>query len=420
MSLPSGDALPTSRWVSRSAMLVIDQGLNSVTNILTTVLVAREVTLQQFGVFATVQFAVVLGQTLSMGALGDRWLQAAPDERARRYATGIAVYRTAALVAVALGVVLLVAFGPSALIVGLMSIPAIAGLDYIRVVLFAEVRLTVALLMDATFGGLQLICISAWIAGIGFRGAAGAWLAWGAAAYAVFVLFASGVVRAEPYVARADRASIGTTFSIRYAADSLVLDGAALLSLLIVTPRLGVTFNGLFRLTQIPYGPLIVLLQGARSLLIPALRVASRGRGRRLFAIAVGGYATLCGAFTGLTYVASQSGWLRNWIGGVVVPTKYVFLTGLLFLTAGLHLLVFYYYRARHWDSAVTFSRVVLVIALAVSTAAGALTGSATLFLLLTSGTWIAAILAMIGSRWRDNHGAARSGRSLSTPANLG
>lgn len=397
MTLPSGDALPSSRWVSRSAVLVADQGLNSVTNILATVLVARQVSLQQFGVFATVQFAVVLGQTVAMGALGDRWLQADPDERARRFATGLAVYRTAAMVAIGLGAIVVATRGLSAFVIGLAAIPAIAGLDYIRVVLFAEVRLKAALAMDAAYGALQLIVVSAWIGGVGFRGAAGAWLAWAIAAYAVFAAFATGVVRAQPCVTREDRAPIATTFSIRYAADALVLNGAALASLLIVTPRLGVTFNGLFRITQIPFGPLIVLLQGARALLIPALRVVDRRSGRRLLAVAAGGYTILCGAFTALTYVVSESTSFRKLIGGVEVPPEYVFLTGQLFLTAGLHLLVFYYFRARHWDAAVTFSRVILVAALLTSTVVSALTGSATVFLLLTSGAWVAAIVAMIG-----------------------
>lgn len=410
VTLPSGDSLPSSRWVSRSAVLIADQGLNSITNILATVLVARQVTLEQFGVFATVQFAVVLGQTVAMGALGDRWLQADPDERARRFATGLAVFRTAALTASMLGAIYVATLGLSAVVIGLVAIPAIAGLDFIRIVLFAEVRLKAALLMDVAYGGLQITCVSLWIGGLGFRGAAGAWLAWAFAAYIVFSVFATGVVRAQPYVARHERAPIGTTFSPRYAADALLLNGAALLSLLIVTPRLGVTFNGLFRITQIPFGPLIVLLQGARALLIPALRVADRSGCRRLLALAAGAYIVLCGAFTALTYAVVESSSLNWLIGDVDVPPKYVFLTGQLFLTAGLHLLVFYHFRARRWDRAVTFSRGVLLVALSLSTVVSALTASAPAFLLLTSAAWVAAIVAMIGYR------AARRGRRAAKP----
>lgn len=393
--------------MSRSAVLIADQGLNSATNVVVTVLVARQVSLQQFGVFATVQFAVVLGQTITLGALGDRWLQADPDERARRFATGIAVYRTAALVAIAVGVALVLTFGFSALVVGMVAIPAIAGLDYVRVVLFAEVRLKSAVGMDAAFGGLQLLCIIGWTVGDGWHGAAGAWLAWAAAAYAVFAVFASGAVRAQPFVGRADRAPIGDSFSARYAAEALVLNGGAQLSLLVVTARLGVAFTGLLRITQIPFGPLIVLIQAGRALLIPAFRVADDRGGQRLLVRVAVGYTLLCGAFTGVTYAFTDNAGPREFIGGLHPPPEYVFLSGLLFLTAGLHLLVFYYFRARQWDAAVTCSRVVLVAALVVSTVSGALTASATVYLALLSLTWATAALAMVG--YQLHH----SGRSV-------
>lgn len=381
---------------ARNAILIADQGLNSLTNVVFTVLVAHVASFQQFGVFAAVQFAVALGQNVAFGALGDRWLQASPDQRAPRFATGMAVFRTAGFGAAVVGLALVLGAGLSAAVVGLVAIPAIAGLDYVRAVLFAEGRFGTALGMDVAYGALQLVGVGAWMAADGWRGASGAWLAWVAAAYAVFAVFASGAVRAQPFVPRADRSSIGAVFSARYAAEALVLSGGAQLSLLIVTARLGVTFSGLLRITQIPFGPLIVLLQAARALLIPAFRVADGRGGRRLFACLAVTYAVLCVAFTGLTYVVTSSP-LREFIGGIQPPIEFILLTGLLFLTLGLHLLVFYYFRGRQWDKAVTFSRLISVAGLIATTLISVLTASATVFLILTSVTGLAAILAMMG-----------------------
>jgi len=380
-------------------VLVADQGLNSATNIVALVLVARVASLQQFGVFATTYLGVLLGQSVAMAALCDRWLQADSAQRVSRFATGLTIYCVAAAVLVGFAALLFPFVGINAAIIGAAAVPAIAGLDYVRTVLFAVDRPWAALAMDAAYGGLQLLGIAIWTGWSGSHGGSGAWLAWAVAAYLVFGVFACGAVRVQPFVERGVREPIREAVGLRYGAEMLVVNGSWHVALLIMSTRLGVAFNGLLRATSIPFGPLVVLAQASRSFLIPLFRAREKDAGRRLLAGACVAYSILCGACTVLTYVITQSPRLRGIIGGIHPAPGFVLLTGLLFLTNGLHLVVFFYFRARRWDGPVLTSRVVLVAALIVTTAASVLFGSSSTFLILASGNWVVAAITMLAGR---------------------
>lgn len=385
--------------IGRSAVLVVDQGLNSVTNIVVTVLVARGASLQQFGVFATTQVGVLLGQTVAMAALGDRWLQADPSQRGSRFATGIAAFRRTAVVAVIAGGVLTLFVGLNAVVIAAAAAPAIAGLDYLRVILIADERPRVALGMDTAYGALQLLGIAWWLSAGGWHGGAGAWLAWATAASIVFGVFATTAVRGQPAIPRHDREPLRSALSLHYGAEALVVSGGAQLALLVVSVRLGVAFNGVLRATSIPFGPLIVLLQASRAVLMPRFRRLDERAGRRLLVGSCAAYSVLCAGCTALAGVITQTERLRVLIGGIHPSLGFVLLTGQLFLTTGLHLLLYFSFRARQRDRSVLISRAVLVGALTLTTLASVATGSSTVFLLLDSVSWVVSAVAMVSTK---------------------
>ena len=394
-------------WVGRSAVLVADQGLNSATNILVTVLVARQAPLREFGIFATIQLGVFLGQTLAMAAVAEPWLQADPAKRPSRLAAGLATYRTVAVVLVVVCGGLVPVLGVNAALVCLAAVPALAGLDYVRVILFAEGRGWTALVMDAVYGGLQLLGITAWIVADGWHGGSGAWLAWTGAAYAVFGLFATVAGRRGPPGAHPSREPIRSAVNLRYGAEAIVVTGGAQLALLIVSARLGVAFNGILRATSIAFGPLIVLLQASRALLLPRFAALEERAGRRFLTAACAAYAVLCGGCTAMATAITQTPRLRVLIGVIHPSPGFVLLTAQLFLTTGLHLLVYFFFRARRWDRPVLISRGVLVGALVLSTAVSVVTASSVVFLISASAVWVVATVAMIAARTLQAEGAA-------------
>lgn len=388
-----------SRALSRSVFLVVDQGLNSITNILVTVLVAREASLEQFGVFATVQLGVAFGQTVAMASLGDRWLQGDPSDQASRFAAGMAIYRRTGVVAVTVAALLALITGPNAILIGAVAVPAIAGLDYMRIVLYATGHSGKALAMDAAYGLLQLTGLLIWVRTKEWSGSGGAWLAWASAAYLVFAAFATGLVRAQPVVHRAKRPPIRSVASVRYGGEMIVLNGGSLVAQLVVSARLGVAFNGIFRATLIPFGPLSLLLQASRAVLIPALRAGSSRETKRLIIAVVCAYAVLCGACTGFAYAVAELPALRPIIGGIHPQAEFVLLTGLLFLFTGIYVLTFYYFRAQQADLRVTFSRLVLIGALLASMVVALLVGTSTAFLLGSSLSWAAGTVGLLAGR---------------------
>ena len=389
---------PRRDLTRRSSWLILDQGLNSVTNIVATLLVAHAAGLHQFGVFATVQLVVGLGQTVALAAVADRWLQAADTDREARLGAGVRLYRWAigGSGAVVVGLLVVsagVPAAPAVWVVGLSAIPAIAAIDYVRVVLFASGRAKSALGMDVGYGFLQIAAVvvwSQWRPRHAMPVAAGAWTAWWSAAVVTAVVAVVAIVAPKGRRARLDEA-----VSVRYGLEMLFVNGGSQLTQLLLSARLGVAFNGLLRATSVPFGPLVVLLQAARALVIPAFAAGDDRSSRRLLARVGVVYALLCVAATGATVFLVRLSGVRSLVGGIHPSTQFVLLTGQLFLTFGLHTLVFYYYRARRADRAVARSRLALGAMLVATAVLSSIVPRAAVFLLATSLGWLVAMATM-------------------------
>ena len=385
----SGPA-PAATGRRRLLVVVADQAVNSVTNVVVVLVVAAAVPLAQFGVFAAVTLAVQLTQSVAGAGIGDRVLQAAPERREARYATGSRVLDLAAGLGVGVAVLAVLAFDASPWLVACALAPAAARVDLWRVRTIADGRTTSAFGVDLALGAGQVVGVVLWWRS-GTPGGVGG-------AVAVWALVSLLTVLAVSLRRRADhagRAPLAEAVSVRYGVEMAAVNGAGQIAQLAVTAQLGFTFSGTLRAAQVPFGIVVVLVLAARAVLIPAMRGASPEHARRLAWVAAGVAVAAAGVFTVVTVVASAVPPLRFLVGGVHLQTWFVVLLGLGYAAVGGGMVHTYFLRARHRDREVSVGRAVMLVLLAAGTVAAVITRSSWVFLATLAVSWAVASAVM-------------------------
>jgi O-antigen/teichoic acid export membrane protein len=288
----------------RAGWSAADQVLSSLSNFALAVIVARQVTVSEYGsfalAFALYGYLVMISRLLVSQPLMVRFSGAEPAEfeRATRQSTGAAIafgLVAGAVVALA-GIVVGGAARPAIVAVGAL-LPGLLLQDAWRMAFFACGRPRAAAANDAAWGVVQLaLVLGVWAAG--YASAVGYLSAWGLAAWVAAALGAAqaGIV---PAPRRAWQWLVAHWDLSRYFVSELVaINGATQLMLVLVAMMGGLTVVGTLRGAQVLTGPVALLAMSAMAVAIPELarrpwivgpRLLRAGAGISAVAIAAAG-----------------------------------------------------------------------------------------------------------------------------------
>lgn len=269
MKLPAG--LRGASWS------IVDQGVYSLSNVVLAILIARQVTAEEFGAFSAVYIVYVCSQGVNEGIHGEAFSVAysAADEEHRRSmlagAAGSALAFGAALgvVCALAGLVVPGPIGDLLPVLGLI-LPGLFLQDLWRFALFAEHLPRAAALNDIIWGGGSTLAIIA-LAQTSFDTVGWFLAAWGAAG-AVAAVVGAFQLRVVPRVAGArrwlpDHAGLG----LRYAAEFMLLYGTTQVVVLFLGAIAGLDEVAKVRGAQILFGPMYALYAGVRVAVTPRL-----------------------------------------------------------------------------------------------------------------------------------------------------
>lgn len=257
----------------RRALVMLDQGLSSLSNVVVTIAVARLLSPAQFGAFAVAQVAFQLTLAGVRSVVGEPWLSvysaAARDERSQAegdvvraaFAAGAAVSLVIAVGAVALGG----GVTQGALVALALVFPPLATQDALRYVAVVD-RPQVAVASDLTWlvAAIALLVVAP-------ENASPAWFvaAWGGAGIAG--LLVSLAMSAVPVLSgsasrwfRQHRTMVGA-----FLTETLSARAAAHIVLLGLGGIAGLGAVGAVRAAQVFYGPLFTLFAGTYLALVP-------------------------------------------------------------------------------------------------------------------------------------------------------
>ena len=279
MRLPAG--LRGASWS------IVDQGVYSLSNVLLAVLVARQVSAEEFGAFSTVYILYVCSQGVNEGIHGEAFSVAysAADARHRRHmlagAAGSALVFGAVLglACVALGAVVPGPIGELLPVLGAV-LPGLFLQDLWRFALFAEHLPRAAALNDVIWGGGSTLGVIV-LARTSFDTVGWFLAAWGAAG-AVAAVVGCVQLRVVPDLRRARRwvpehAGLG----LRYAAEFMLLYGTTQVVVLFLGAIAGLDEVAKVRGAQILFGPMYALYAGVRVAATPRLVRAHAGAPER-------------------------------------------------------------------------------------------------------------------------------------------
>jgi O-antigen/teichoic acid export membrane protein len=259
--------------VRRTAWVVVDQGITSVTNFLATILVARSVGATAFGAFSIALAVYVLAVGVSRSLVAHPLMVRMSAQPAR--SADAAAASGAALV---IGGVLAVAGAGAGLAIGgltgqsvavlALCLPALLLQDAWRFVFLTFGQPRRAVVNDVIWGVAQLGLVGALVAA-GGPGVVALTAAWGASAIVAAV---AGVLQARvvPAVRQAGRyVRRHVDLGGRFALEFLVQSGAGQLTGLWVALVVGAAEVGAIRGCQLLFGPFSVLLMGMTSAALP-------------------------------------------------------------------------------------------------------------------------------------------------------
>ncbi len=269
MKLPAG-----LRGASWSA---VDQAIYSLSNVVLAILVARQVTAEEFGAFSTVYIVYVCSQGVNEGIHGEAFAVAysAADEARRRSmlagAAASALGFGAALGAICVlaGLVVPGPIGDLLPILGVV-LPGLFLQDLWRFALFAEGLPRAAALNDLVWGGGSTVAIIV-LARTPLDTVGWFLFAWGAAGAAA-ALVGAFQLRVVPHLGGArrwipDHAHLG----LRYAAEFMLLYGTTQVVVLFLGAVAGLDEVAKVRGAQILFGPIYALYAGVRVAFTPTL-----------------------------------------------------------------------------------------------------------------------------------------------------
>ncbi len=283
MTLPPG--LRGASWS------IVDQGVYSLSNVVLAILIARQVTAEEFGAFATVYIVYVCSQGVNEGIHGEAFAvaySAAGADRRRSMLAGAAA--SALAFGAALGIVFalagLVVPGPIGDLLPVLGLvlPGLFLQDLWRFALFAERLPRAAAINDIVWGGGSTVAIIA-LAQTSFDTVGWFLAAWGAAG-ALAALVGAFQLRVVPHLGGArrwipDHAGLG----VRYAAEFMLLYGTTQVVVLFLGATAGLDEVAKVRGAQILFGPIYALYAGVRVAVTPRLVQTHADRPERTGAV---------------------------------------------------------------------------------------------------------------------------------------
>lgn len=271
----------------RAAWSALDQALSTATNVLLGVVVARSVTLTQFGAFSAAYLTYVLCGLLSRAACSEVLLVRYSASSAVEQRRGIRASVGTALIT---GVVASTGCAAAALLTeGVLSssflalavcMPGLLGQDAWRFAFFVQGRPRAAVGNDLLWAFVQFSLLGV-LASFGGISISGAILAWGAGAY---VCFGVGAIQAG---IAPSLGSVGWWLRSnrdllpRFVAESAIGRGSGQLTFVLVAAITGLAAFGALRAGNLLLGPLNVLFASVAIVAIPEgvrLHEASPGR----------------------------------------------------------------------------------------------------------------------------------------------
>jgi hypothetical protein len=276
---PSSEALtPLEGSASRRTLWGLgDQVVSSATNFGVTLVAARALSARDFGVFAILITIYVLTNGVIRGLVSEPLLvEVSGAERSVWRPAAARAIVGASLLGVACGCVLLVgaALASSSdrgAIVALgLTFPLLTIQDTARFAALAKGEPKVALLSDGVWAvvlfsalvvlsGTERLDLEALMVAWGGAGAA-------AGLVAVALLRVTKAIRQQRVAFPKER---GT--GMRFAADYVISQGASLVTVIVLGSVAGPAQAGVFRLAQLVFGPLVVLMSATRLAIIPEL-----------------------------------------------------------------------------------------------------------------------------------------------------
>lgn len=295
------------REVARDAVWGIgDQAFSSLTNFLLSIIVARNVSTEEFGAFtlafATYTIVLTISRALTSEPLTVRYSNSTTDNwrSATAAATGTALVVGAGVggVVAAIGLIVGGSLGMALVVLG-ASFPGLLLQDAWRYAFFAGRRGHSAMANDMVWAVVLFVLLALVIRSD--LSAVGALLIWSAGALvaALYGMRQAGLRPAPSKPLHWWREH--WDLIPRMTAEAVVLSASAPLTLFVITAVVGITATGVIRGGQVLLNAVNILNQGLRLSSIPtATRIAARSRRRLLhFCSAVsGGLALSCLAWT--------------------------------------------------------------------------------------------------------------------------
>lgn len=269
MRLPAG--LRGASWS------IVDQGVYSLSNVVLAILIARQVSAEEFGAFATVYIVYVCSQGVNEGLHGEAFsvaYSAADADQRRSMLAGAAASALGfgAVLGVVCALAGLVVPGPIGDLLPILGLilPGLFLQDLWRFALFAERRPRAAALNDIVWGGGSTVAVIA-LAQTSFDTVGWFLAGWGVAGAAAAALGAFQL-RVVPHVSGGRRwLPAHAHLGVRYAAEFLLLYGTTQVVVLFLGAVAGLDDVAKVRGAQILFGPIYALFAGVRVAATPVL-----------------------------------------------------------------------------------------------------------------------------------------------------
>jgi|GEM_PF-4239667 len=396
-------------------LIVVDQGVNSISNFAIVAIAARSTSVRQFGIFALSQACVLLLLSCIQAGSADSFLRESDGtKRSRLQDQGVgsivAVFGAGALISTAAtlsGVPAVNALAGSAVCCSL-----IAGIDFARNNLIADGRVLSALLMDLLYAASQLtlFILLVWHHASDVRAI---WWVWSVSAVpALLAFWPARLLRLRRWRLSA------SSFRFRYALETFLASGSSQIAQFLVTPVLGIAFSARFRAGTLLMGPLTVFLTGGRVLVLTLYKTrVGIARYRMMVRLCVvscvvtvaWGVCVLLMPVSGVRLALGANG-----IDGrqLVPPLIAAFLAQAVFLC------IYYYARSVEADHATTQGRVATAAVLVVVVISTQFSRSASWFVLGTAASVVLACVVMVVALRRGHGGELTSEDDAIGPEN--
>ena len=366
------------RQVGGQLLILGDQAVNSASNFVVIVIVARSLDAAAFSAFAVAQAVVLLFQVSHQAAYVDQVLRETPELREDLFLLAQTKVKKALGVSLALAGVLAM---------GAIAVPQTFDIVFLPVVLFSTAAIDAmrsllvtrgavghALAGDLVFAGGQVssLCV---LAATDTFSVFLVWATWGVSAGfgALYMWLA-----ARQIYPRRSPTNLKTKYSARLALEALFVQGAGQTAMLVVAPFVTSYFLGSYRGAQSLFGPVNTAYVASRVVLMPWL-----ARPHRLGAVVTSGL--ILPAVTGVCAVVLLR--LPDSVGqqllGQTWPAAHELLPWMaaLYMAQSAYTWGFYYCRAQRRDNVTAVARLVQVGVLAVAVIATVVTRNGYVFL---------------------------------------